>query len=176
MYQFILLHSCDYLQKTSIKINVTTGKCKQLKWNVALNRRWNSSSCRKLSLSESWTQGLVADSVREFEWKSLVMDSNSTQPTFLLVLRRICQCWIPYVAAHSATLMWLTTKTLIKSNLETEKQPKWNIKLNKGLNLSRCTKLAVNASWNLGMIAPSVSLSDWNSVVMWSNPTQANFL
>ena len=26
MYQFIMLHSCDYLQKISIKINVATDK------------------------------------------------------------------------------------------------------------------------------------------------------
>ena len=31
MYQLILLHSCDYLQKTSVKINVTTDKGTQPK-------------------------------------------------------------------------------------------------------------------------------------------------
>ena len=67
-------------------------------------------------------------------------------------------------------------KTLIKTNLGTEEQPKWNITLNKPLNLSRCSKLAVNASWTLGVITQSVSASDWNSVVVGSNPTKANFL
>ena len=37
MYQLILLHSCDYLQKTSIKIKVATDEGKQPKWNVTLN-------------------------------------------------------------------------------------------------------------------------------------------
>ena len=31
MYQLILLHSCDYLQKTSIKINVVTDEGKEPK-------------------------------------------------------------------------------------------------------------------------------------------------
>ena len=38
MYQLILLHSCDYLHKTSIKINVVTDEGKHPKWNVTLNK------------------------------------------------------------------------------------------------------------------------------------------
>ena len=53
MYQLIPLHSCDYLQNTSIKINVATDEGKQPKWIVTLNKRWNWSSCTKLALSAS---------------------------------------------------------------------------------------------------------------------------
>ena len=34
MYQLIPLHSCDYLQKSSIKIKVATDEGKLPKWNV----------------------------------------------------------------------------------------------------------------------------------------------
>ena len=39
MYQLIALHSCGYLQKTSIKINVETDKGKEPKRNVTLTKR-----------------------------------------------------------------------------------------------------------------------------------------
>ena len=97
MYQLIPLHSCDYLQKTSIKINVATDEGKQPKWNVTLNKRWNWSSCTKLALSASWTHGLIAQSVRASEWNSMVVGSNPTQANFLQLLQRILQWWIPYV-------------------------------------------------------------------------------
>ena len=83
MYQLILLHSCDYLQKTSIKINVATDKGKQPKWNMTLNKRWNWRSYTKLALSASWTHGLVAQSVRASERNSLVVGPNPTQANFL---------------------------------------------------------------------------------------------
>ena len=38
MYQLIPLHSCDYLWKSSIKINMGTEEGKQPKWNVTLNK------------------------------------------------------------------------------------------------------------------------------------------
>ena len=43
-------------------------------------------------------------------------------------------------------------------------------------NWSGCTKLALSASWTHGLIAQSVRASERNSVVVGSNPTQANFL
>ena len=73
----------DYLQKTSIKINVATDEGKQLKWNVTLNKRWNWSSFTKLTLSASWTHGLIALSVRASAWNSVAVGSNSTQTNFL---------------------------------------------------------------------------------------------
>ena len=41
---------------------------------------------------------------------------------------------------------------------------------------SSCTKLALSGSWTHGLIAQSVRASARNSVVVGSNPTQANFL
>ena len=62
-------------------------------------------------------------------------------------------------------------KTLTKINVATDKskQLKQNVTLNKRLNWSSCTKLALSASW-------SVRASEGISVVVGSNPTQANFL
>ena len=97
MYQLIPLHSCDYLQKTLIKINVATDEGKQLKWNVTLNKRWNWSSCTKLTLRASWTHGLIAQSVRVSERNSVVVGSNPTQANFLKLLQRIHQWWIPCI-------------------------------------------------------------------------------
>ena len=42
-------------------------------------------------------------------------------------------------------------------------------------NWSSCTKLALGASWTYGLITQSVRASEQNSLVMGSNPTQANF-
>ena len=83
MYQFILLHSCDYQQKTSIKLNVATDESKQPKWNVTLNKRGNWSSCRKSALSMSSTHGLIDQSVRASQRNSVVVVSNYTQASFL---------------------------------------------------------------------------------------------
>ena len=51
-----------------------------------------------------------------------------------------------------------------------------NVTLNKRLNWSSCTKLALSASWTHDLIAQSVRASERNLVVAGSNPTQANFL
>ena len=83
MYQLILLHSCAYLQKTSIKINVATNEDKQPKSNVTLNKRWNWNRCTKFALSVSWTHGLIAQLVRASERNSMVVGSNPTQTNFL---------------------------------------------------------------------------------------------
>ena len=48
MYQIILTHSCDYLEKTSIKIKVATDEGKKAKLNMTLN---NFSSYFKESVS-----------------------------------------------------------------------------------------------------------------------------
>ena len=80
------LHSCEYLQKTSIKINVAIGENKQPKWNVTLKKQWNWSSCTKLALSASWTHGLIVQSVRASKRNSVVVGSNPTQAKFLELL------------------------------------------------------------------------------------------
>ena len=43
-------------------------------------------------------------------------------------------------------------------------------------NWSSCTRLALSVSWTLSLIAQSVRASKRDSVVVGSNPTQANFL
>ena len=63
--------------------------------------------------------------------------------------------------------MWWLTKEKTKI-----KREHWT----KRWNWSSCTKLALRASWIHGLIAQSVRASEWNSVVVGSNPTQANFL
>ena len=44
------------------------------------------------------------------------------------------------------------------------------------MKLEQLYKLALSVSWTHGLIAQSVRASEQNSVVMGSNPTQANFL
>ena len=82
MNQLIPLHSCDYVQKTLIKINVATKEGKQPKWNVTLNKRLHWSSCSKLALSVSWTLGRIAQSVIASVCKSVVVGLNPTQGNF----------------------------------------------------------------------------------------------
>ena len=63
--------------------------------------------------------------------------------------------------------MWWLTKAMAKM-----KREHWT----KRWNWSSCTKLALSASWTHGLIDQLVRASEWNSVVVGSNPTQANFL
>ena len=63
--------------------------------------------------------------------------------------------------------MWRLTKTIAKTKCE-----HWT----KIWNWSSCTKLVLSRSWTHSLIAQSVRASEWNSVVVGSNPTQANFL
>ena len=53
MYQIIPLHSFDYVEKTSITLNVATDQGKEPKWHVTLNKGWNWSSCKNLAMSAS---------------------------------------------------------------------------------------------------------------------------
>ena len=43
-------------------------------------------------------------------------------------------------------------------------------------NWSNCTKMTLSSSWAPGRIAQSIRASERNSLVVGSNPTQANFL
>ena len=83
MYQLIPQHSRDYLEKTSIKRNMTIEEGKQSKWNVALKKLWNWISCTKLSLSVIWTHGLIAQMVRASGRNSLVEGSKWNRANFL---------------------------------------------------------------------------------------------
>ena len=71
------------MQKIYIKINMVADEDKRLKWNVLHNKGWNLNSVTKLTLSVSWTHGLIAQSVRAFERNSVVVGSNTTQANFL---------------------------------------------------------------------------------------------
>ena len=46
-------------------------------------QRWNRSSYSTLALSASWTNGLIAKSLRASERNLVVLGSNSTQANFL---------------------------------------------------------------------------------------------
>ena len=76
MYIYICNHLCDYLKKISIKTN---WRRKWPKWNLTLKKRRNCSSCTKLTLSASWTNGLIVQLVRAFERNSVVVGWNSAQ-------------------------------------------------------------------------------------------------
>ena len=88
------------------------------------------------------------------------------------------QIWIPYVSIHSVTNVIIRARFLLKqmwrlTKTKTEmKSEHWT----KRWNWSRCTTLALSVSWTHGPIALVVRASERSSVVMGSNPTQANFL
>ena len=63
--------------------------------------------------------------------------------------------------------MWRLTKAMTEMKCE-----HWT----KRWDWSSCTKLALSASWTHGMVAQSIRVSERNSVVVGSNPTQSNFL
>ena len=78
------LHSCDDLSKISLKANVATDEGKGRNETWTLNKKmWNCSSCTKLALSASWTNGFIAHSFRASERNSVVVGSNLTQANFL---------------------------------------------------------------------------------------------
>ena len=83
MYQIIPLHSRDYLKKILVEANVATdeGNSRNEIEHWANDEIW--SSCTKLALSVSLTHGLIAQSVRAPEQKSVVVGSNPTQANFL---------------------------------------------------------------------------------------------
>ena len=143
------------------------------KRNVTLNKKQNWSGCTKMDLNESWTQGLIAQLVRAYEWGSIVVGSYPTETNVLKLLHRIRQCWIPYISSHSATLMWFPTENVV---IYKGKRPKRNVTLNKWRNWSGCKKMVLSASWTHGMIAQSIKECERGSVVVGSIPTQANFL
>ena len=118
-------------------------------------KRWNWSGYTKLAVRASWTQGLIAQSVKVSQWNSVVVGSNPSQADSLWLLLRIPQWWIPYVLIHSTTnvitcvrlrlkRMWRLTKAKTAMRCE-----HWT----KRWNQSGYAKLAVRASWTHGLIA-----------------------
>ena len=73
MHQLILLQSCDYLKKISIKINVATdeGNGPKCIWY------WTNDE-----IGVAVAHGLIAQSVRASERNSVVMGSSPTQANF----------------------------------------------------------------------------------------------
>ena len=71
-----------------------------------------------------------------------------------------------------------STKFQLKINMVTDKgnsqNETWH--LTNRWNWSTCTKLALNANWTHGLIAQSVKVSEWYSVVVGSKATHTNFL
>ena len=87
MYQLILLHSCDYLNKILTKPNVVTDK------DNDRNEMWHWTNNEIGMPVQSWlwlrTHGLKAQSVRASERNSLVVGSNPIQASFLQLFQRI---------------------------------------------------------------------------------------
>ena len=76
MYQLNPLHSYDYLQKISVKLNMATDK------DNSQNEMWHRANDEIGVAVQSWLQ-TYALSVRASEWNSVVVDSNPTQTNFL---------------------------------------------------------------------------------------------
>ena len=70
-----------------------------------------------------------------------------------------------------------STKLYLNKRVDWWRQySKLNLKLSKIWKWSGCTKLALSASWTHVLIALSDRVSEWNSVVVGWNPTQAKLL
>ena len=102
MYHFIALQP-DYLNETSFKGNEVSDEGKDRKETWTLKKEVKLGSCRKLALRASWTQSLIAQSIRASERNSVVVGSSATQVNFLKVLLQVLQSLIPYVSICSCT-------------------------------------------------------------------------
>ena len=138
------------------------------KRNMTLSKRYNWSSCRKLALSASWTHGLTGQSRRASKKNSVIVGLNTTRSNFLYLLHRILQWWTVYVLAHSATLMWLPQENFNRNKRGDwwRQWPKRNMTLNKRSHWRSSTKLALIATWTHGLIAQSITASEWNSLIV----------
>ena len=80
MYKLIPLHSCDYLNKISIKKNMATNE------DNSQNEMWDWTNDEIGVAVQSWLGvrvELIAQSVRASERNSVVVGSNPTQANFL---------------------------------------------------------------------------------------------
>ena len=94
MYKLIQLHSCDYLNKISIKTNMATNE------GNSQNEMWDWTNDEIAVAVQSWLWVLVefiAQSVRASERNSVVVGSNPTQASFLQLLLKIVPWLIPHV-------------------------------------------------------------------------------
>ena len=125
---YIYIHTYIYIAcalcEMSIGINVVTEQdsCENCQAVIcALSRGWGWSDFGRLTLSMSWTHGLVTQSVGAPERNSVVVDSNPYQVNFLWLLVRIFQWWIPCVSIPSAAFVWLSLWNFDWDNVATDK-------------------------------------------------------
>ena len=144
-------------------------------------KRWNWGSCIKLALRVSLTHGLIAQLVswlgrlNRIQWSRVQIPlrppfysyfEESFSGEYHMYQYISLLTWVP-MRRLCFKQMWQLTKT--KTEMRHEH---WR----KRWNWSSCTKLALRVSWTHGLIAQSVRESEQNSVVVGSNPNQANFL
>ena len=180
MYQLILLHSCDYLNKNSMKINMVTeeGNSRNEMWH------WANEEIGVAVQSWLWVRvELMAWQLSQLEHLNRIqwswVQSHSGQLSIATsknhsVVNTICINSFRYNVISCVRLClkqmwWLTkAKTEMKREHWTKRWKRWN--------WSSCTKLALTGTWTHGLIAHLVRVSERNSVVVGSNPTEANFL
>ena len=84
-----------------------------------------------------------------------------------ICINSLCCRYVVTCARFRLKQMWQLTKAMAKL-----KHEHWT----KRWNWSSCTKLALSACWTHDLTAQLFRASEWNSVVVGSNPTQPNFL
>ena len=84
-------------------------------------------------------------------------------------IQRLGTCFLNLYACSMFFFFFWMTQEWLKWNLNTDQQLKLE---NKRWNWSSSTKFALSASWTHGLIVQSVRVSERNSVVAGSNPTQ----
>ena len=70
----------------------------------------------------------------------------------------------------------ISLKANVANDAGNNRNETWTLNKEMKLEYLYKTKFALRASWNHGLIAQSVRMSEQNSVVVGSNSTQANFL
>ena len=123
-------------------------------------KKWNWSSCTKLSVVQSCGFKSHSDQL------SMATSQNDSVLSTIRISSLCCTHVITCARFHLKR-MWQLTKAMAEM-----KRERWT----KRWNLISCTKLALSARWAHGLVAQSVRASEWNSVVLGSNPSQANFL
>ena len=86
-----------------------------------------------IELEELYKVGCVYEL---YSWPDMILGSNPTRANFLYLLQRILQLWIPFVSAHSATLIWLPQRNFEESKRGDWRRQwsKWNTTLRKRCN------------------------------------------
>ena len=197
---FANIQTC-YLLNYSIKIKLATeeGNGRNERWTLKKTRNWSSCtkfapsvSCThdlfdddlnswpdiytKLALRVSWTHGVIAQSVSRTEFSGHGFKSHSGQLSITTSKKsfRDEYCMYQFIPLQRDDLCETSLKS--KCGDWRRQRPEWNVNTEQRCNWSSCTKLALRVSWTHGLISQSVRASERNSLVVGSNPTQANFL